>query len=77
MKYRYHTKVGTFEIRGQTTNRNRFVLCLGEQCYGSYATAQAAAADAAAHNIGHAVWDHAAEIEVPADLSEWEQCGSG
>jgi len=73
MKYSFTTPIGTFAIRPQRNNPNRVELWVGDECYGSYASARMAASDVYAHVTGFNRWDMAAHLEVPEDLAERKQ----
>jgi hypothetical protein len=73
MTYSYKTPLGTFVIRSQRTDPRRVELWVGDECYGSYASARMAASDVYAHATGYSDWDMAGHLEVPEDLGEWQQ----
>ena len=73
MTYKLATKVGTFVIRPQRTDPRRVELWVGDECYGSYASARMAASDVAAHATGYDRWDSATHLEASEDLGEWAQ----
>lgn len=67
----YNTPVGTWVIR---INRdNRYELCLGDNCFGVYSSAVAAADDVFTQHTGCDKWDDLDLDSIPTDIYEWEK----
>ena len=66
----YKTSKGTFSISHQSDGR--FLLGVGDEGLGSYATPEQAADHVFCCATGHYDWDALGTVDQPTDLSEWE-----
>lgn len=73
MTYSYTTPLGTFILKPEYGNPERYGIWVNGECYGSYGSARLAASDVYAHGTGYAAWDLAQHLHAPEDLSEWKK----
>jgi hypothetical protein len=71
--YYFRSAVGIFWIRPRPGNAGRFILGIGEDALGSYASPRAAADDVYTGATGFYAWDSRNDPRAPRDLSEWER----
>ena len=69
---RLHASDRGKRFRPQRTDPNRVELWVGDECYGSYASARMAASDVYAHVTGFSDSDMATHLHGPEDLLKWQ-----
>lgn len=69
----YHSPIGDLVVKLWTNGR--YALLHNGECYGFWATPQAAADEVYTHTTGCSEWDalDCQVDDVPTDLSEWEK----
>jgi hypothetical protein len=72
MAYLFKSKVGTFAIRSDKEDPDKFELCIGGIWLNTYESAEHAAMDVHAHRSGWYEWDRLQEEAGPGPLCDWE-----
>lgn len=73
MHFLYQTASGTFWIKHDPGDPEKFLLGFDDITLGKYDTPEAAARDVYTQQTGWDRWDTLMEVSGPEDLSQWMQ----